>query len=182
VDLAAGGAGNYAHGLAVDVELEGVVADRDRDDLAGVDHADVDALGGDHDGAALGHAPLHDDWARLRRAGLRLAWLRGAGAGSSAGTGHGIVRRSVPAWLMTAICVPSSRSVTRCPASRIADRYRLITTLANHRATQPMPWSGSTTSGRKSSPPTTRCGIPCSTARCCAPVTGPASNRNYGPC
>jgi hypothetical protein len=64
VDLAAGGAGDYARGLAVDVELEGVVADRDRNDLAGVDHADVDALGGDHDGAALGHAPLHDDWPR----------------------------------------------------------------------------------------------------------------------
>jgi hypothetical protein len=51
---AGGGAGDYAHGLAIDVELEAVIADSDCDDLAGVDHADVDALGGDHDGAALG--------------------------------------------------------------------------------------------------------------------------------
>ena len=30
----------------------------DGNDLAGVDHADVYALGGHHDGATLGHAPL----------------------------------------------------------------------------------------------------------------------------
>jgi hypothetical protein len=31
----------------------------DGDGLAGVDHADVDSLGGDHDLAALGYSPLH---------------------------------------------------------------------------------------------------------------------------
>jgi hypothetical protein len=47
--------------LAVQADLEAVLACGPGDDLAGVDHADVDALGGDHDGAALGHAALHDD-------------------------------------------------------------------------------------------------------------------------
>ena len=61
MDLAGGGAGDDADGLAVEAELELLVAGGDSDDLARVDHADVDALGGDHDGAALGNTALDDD-------------------------------------------------------------------------------------------------------------------------
>jgi len=47
-----------------------VVAGGHGDDLAGVDQADVDALGGDHDLAALGYPPLNRHWpGRRRRAG-----------------------------------------------------------------------------------------------------------------
>ena len=47
--------------VSVDAELEAVIVCGHGDGLAGVDHAGVDALGGDHDGTALGYAPLHDD-------------------------------------------------------------------------------------------------------------------------
>jgi hypothetical protein len=39
--------------LAVQADLEAVVTDGNGDDLAGMDHPYVDALGGDHDRAAL---------------------------------------------------------------------------------------------------------------------------------
>jgi hypothetical protein len=59
VNLAAGGAGHRGHGVAVDVEAESIVAGGDRDDLPGVDHADLDPLGGDHDLASLRYPALH---------------------------------------------------------------------------------------------------------------------------
>jgi hypothetical protein len=61
VDLAGGGSRDGARGLPVDVELEGVIVGRDGNGLAGVDHADLDSLSGDHDLAALGYPPLHRD-------------------------------------------------------------------------------------------------------------------------
>jgi len=77
VDLGAGSAGDGADTFAVDVELEAVIAGSNRDDLPGVDHADMDPLRGDHDGAALRYAPLHDDWTGCRR------WARGGSSGSA---------------------------------------------------------------------------------------------------
>jgi hypothetical protein len=59
VDLAAGSSRDRAGTFAVNIEPEAVVAGSDRDDLPGVDHADLDLLPGDHDGAALRHTPLH---------------------------------------------------------------------------------------------------------------------------
>jgi hypothetical protein len=38
-----------------------VIGDGHGHDYSGVDHTDVDALGGDHDGAALRYAPLDYD-------------------------------------------------------------------------------------------------------------------------
>lgn len=69
VDLPAGGPGYQGDSLAVDVELDAMVVhgDGDGDDLAVVDHADVDSLGGDHDLAALGYSLLHRDWPGWRR-------------------------------------------------------------------------------------------------------------------
>jgi hypothetical protein len=100
-----------------DVEPEAVVVNGDGDDLAGVDQADLDAVGGDHDLAALGYPPLH----RYGSGGLRRL---GAGAADatqrgpvSNRDGQGMVRRTVPSWLITVIWVPSSCSVIRCPAS-----------------------------------------------------------------
>ena len=77
VDLPVCGACCDRDCLAVDVEPETVVACGDGDDLVSVDHAGVDALGGDHDGAALRHAPLDDD-----RPGAGW-WRAGCAAGSS---------------------------------------------------------------------------------------------------
>ena len=84
------------------------------------------------------------------------------------------------AWM----CASSRPSVamTGADGTRIADRYRLITTLIDHRATPLWLWSGSTTSGGRSSPRSWPCGTPCWAAGCCARVTGPASSRNCGPC
>jgi hypothetical protein len=59
VALPAAGAGHSGDSLAVDVELECVVVGGDGDDLAGVDHADLDALRCHHYLAALGYSPLH---------------------------------------------------------------------------------------------------------------------------
>jgi hypothetical protein len=59
VDLPGRGPGHDGDGLAVDVEPEAVIVSGDGDDLAGVDHADLDSLGGDHDLATLGYPPLH---------------------------------------------------------------------------------------------------------------------------
>ncbi|HET6191187.1 MAG TPA: hypothetical protein VFE59_29820 [Trebonia sp.] len=58
--FAGGRARHCADHLTVDDEPELVVLSGHGDVRAGVDHADVDALGGDHDGAALGDAPLDD--------------------------------------------------------------------------------------------------------------------------
>jgi hypothetical protein len=96
VDLAGGGAGHDAGGLPVDDEPEAVVLGGDGDDLARVDQADLDLLGGGL--AAARRAPR----SRCR---------------SPAGTGHGMVRASSPSLVMTIIWVPSIRTVTRCPAS-----------------------------------------------------------------
>lgn len=69
VDLLAGGAGHDSDGLAVDVDVEAVIARGDADGLAGVDHADLDSLCRDHDLATLRHPSLHGDWSsRQRRA------------------------------------------------------------------------------------------------------------------
>jgi hypothetical protein len=46
--------------VAVDIQPEAVVAGGHGDDLAGVDHADLDPLGGDHDLPALRHPPLNN--------------------------------------------------------------------------------------------------------------------------
>lgn len=59
VDLAGGGAGHDADGLPVDGEPEAVVLGGDGEDLARVDQADLDLLGGDHDASAGGDPPLH---------------------------------------------------------------------------------------------------------------------------
>jgi hypothetical protein len=61
MDLAAGSPGHDADALAIDVYLEAAVAGSDSYDLAGVDHAYLDALGSHHDGAAPGYAPLNND-------------------------------------------------------------------------------------------------------------------------
>lgn len=53
MDLAAGRPGHDRDDFAVDLEFEAVVAGGDCHDLPGVDHADVDLLGGHHDGATL---------------------------------------------------------------------------------------------------------------------------------
>jgi len=64
------GAGDDSDGVAVDVEPEAVVVGGVGDDFAGVDHADLDPLGGDHDLPALGYPALHYDGPRWwRRAG-----------------------------------------------------------------------------------------------------------------
>jgi hypothetical protein len=59
VDLAGGGAGDDGDGVTVDVQPEAVVAGRDGDDLAGVDDAGLDPLGGDHDLPALRYPALN---------------------------------------------------------------------------------------------------------------------------
>jgi hypothetical protein len=58
VDLLAGGAGHDACGLPVDDQPEAVVPGDDGDDLARMDHADLDALAGDLDAAAAGDPAL----------------------------------------------------------------------------------------------------------------------------
>ena len=87
-----GRARHRADHLTVDDEPELVVLSGHGDLFAGVDHTDVDPLGGDHDGAALGHAPPDDDrpgggcW----RAGctacsaepVPVSWRDGAGQGA----------------------------------------------------------------------------------------------------
>ena len=117
MDLAGGGAGNDSGGLPVDDEPEAVVPGDDGDDLARVDQPDLDLLGSDHDAAAGGNPPLH---------GYRPGRPERAGRGPAdaaqpvpvtGGTGQGMVRASSPSLVMTAIWVPSIRSVTRCPAS-----------------------------------------------------------------
>src|SRR5215472_18554284 len=57
--------------LAVEADLEAVIARGDGDDLARVDQANMDLLGSDHDAAAGGHAPLDRDraWGRWRDEG-----------------------------------------------------------------------------------------------------------------
>lgn len=59
VDLTGGRARHRADHLTVDDEQELALLCGNVHRLAGVDDADVDALGGDHDGAALRHAALH---------------------------------------------------------------------------------------------------------------------------
>ena len=85
--------------LAVDVEPETVVACGDGDDLVGVDHADVDALGGDHDGAALRHAPLDDDrpGAGWWRAGCAAGTAQPGPVGGLNGAGQGAKQLAVVA-------------------------------------------------------------------------------------
>src|SRR5215472_12445812 len=61
IDFAAGGAGHDPGGLAVDDQPEAVVLGDDGDDLAGMGHADLDALAGDLDAAAGGDPPLDGD-------------------------------------------------------------------------------------------------------------------------
>jgi hypothetical protein len=56
VDLPAAGAGHSGDTLAVDAELECVVVRGDGDNLAGVDHADLDALRCHHYLAAPGYS------------------------------------------------------------------------------------------------------------------------------
>ena len=117
MDLACGGTGNDSGGLPVDLEPEAVVLGGDGDDLARVDQADLDLLGGDHDAAAGGDPPLH-----RYRAGRRERGSRGlAGAAQPVPvTGGNRARNgahSSPSPLMTAIWVPSIRKPARCPAS-----------------------------------------------------------------
>jgi hypothetical protein len=71
VDLASRGARHDVGDLPVDDEPEGMVLGSDRDDLARVDQADLDLLGGDHDAAAGGDPPLHGHRARGRERGSR---------------------------------------------------------------------------------------------------------------
>jgi hypothetical protein len=109
--------------LAVNVEPEGVVVGSHGDDLAGVDHADMDALGGDHDATSLGYPPLHryrpECW----------CWHAGCAAGSAQpvpvsrrdGAGQGRVRSSSPSTLMTAIWVPSIRQGDALAGELVAD-------------------------------------------------------------
>ena len=79
--------------------------------------------------------------------------------------------------------IEADLTMTGADGSRVGDRYRLITTLLDHRpVTRPPRWSGSTTNAGRSSRPTWRCGTPCSTATSCAPGTGPASSRRSGRC
>jgi len=63
VDLGGGRAWHDGDCLVVEADLEAVVARGDGDELARVDHADLDLLGSDHDAAAGGHAPLDRDQA-----------------------------------------------------------------------------------------------------------------------
>src|ERR1035438_6207250 len=63
VDFPGSGARDDSGGLAVDDELEVAVLGDPGNGLAGVDHADLDFLGGDHDAAALRDAPLDGDGA-----------------------------------------------------------------------------------------------------------------------
>jgi hypothetical protein len=59
VDLPAAGARHSGDRLAVDAGLECVVPGGDGDDLAGMDHAGLDALRCHHYLAALGYSPPH---------------------------------------------------------------------------------------------------------------------------
>ena len=63
-------------------------------------------------------------------------------------------------------------AVTGADGSRIAGSYRLITTLADHRAYPAGTLIRLYHERLEMSPPTWRCGTPCSMARCCVPATG----------
>ena len=81
---------------------------------------------------------------------------------------------------------------------RIIDAELTVTGADDSRVSRPLPvdhhparplttirrpsWSGSTTNAGRSRSPTWRCGTPSSTDTCCAPRTGPVSNRRSGPC
>ena len=71
VDLASGGTGRDVNPLPVDGQPGAVAGGSFGDDLAGVDHSGLDALGGDHHGAALRRTALDDGrpggWGALRR-------------------------------------------------------------------------------------------------------------------
>jgi hypothetical protein len=70
--------------------------------------------------------------------------------------------------------------MTGADGTRVAESYRLITTLTDHRRYRPARWCGFTMSAGRPGRPTWRCGTPCWTAACCARVTGPAPGRNCG--
>jgi Insertion element 4 transposase N-terminal/Transposase DDE domain len=72
--------------------------------------------------------------------------------------------------------------VTGTDGSRIGDRYRLITTLLDHRRYPAAELIQLYHERWKSRSPTLRCATPCSAGTCCAPVTGPALSRSCGRC
>ena len=79
--------------------------------------------------------------------------------------------------------IEASVTVTGADGSRVrgqlpADHHADWTTAGS----RPPRWSGSITSGGRSSRRISRCGTPCSRAACCARATGPAWSRRPGPC
>jgi hypothetical protein len=72
--------------------------------------------------------------------------------------------------------------VTGTGGSRIGDRYRLITTLLDHRRYPAAELIQLSHERWESRSPTSRCATPCPAGTCCAPVTGPAPSRSCGPC
>jgi hypothetical protein len=78
--------------------------------------------------------------------------------------------------------VDADVAVTGTDGTRVVDRYRLITTLTDHRAFPAAALVRLYTSGGRSSPRSSRCGPRCWLAGCCAQATGPASSRNCGRC
>lgn len=93
MDLAGGGARDDGDDILADADLEAVVPGGHGDGLAGVDHADVDALGGHHDLPSLRHAALHCNWPGGRRQAAARRAPRSRGR-SGPGTGHAMMRSS----------------------------------------------------------------------------------------
>ena len=85
-----------------------------------------------------------------------------------------------PAW--TCGSIEAEMAMTGADGTRIADSYRLITTLTDHRAYPAEALVRLYHERWEIESAYLACGIPCWTAGCCARVTGPASSRNCGRC
>jgi hypothetical protein len=126
MDLPGSGPGPDGDGLAVDVEPEDMVVSGDGDDLAGVDHADLDSLSRYHDLASLGYAPLH-----RHRSGLIHpdAWQ----------TGRAVARKTALAmtqyreWSSIPVTIFTSRPSTRNALAVTFSCHSCIATGCSHR-------------------------------------------------
>jgi len=116
-DLTVAGARHRGNQLAVLVDdPQGRVVQVDRDGLAGVWEADLDALAGDLDATAAGDPPLDS-------LGLWREWCWPGEADAlelmppTGREGQGRVRHRMPPCVMTCMIWPSRRIRARCPAS-----------------------------------------------------------------